>query len=409
MSETQPQNTIGRWKAGNSRRSHSSCWRSRPSRAGSKLGRHIGDLLHVGRSAGRPGARPHRPPDRSRARQAAGRGDAHPRPLRHASRISLPALRNEFAVPLRLLAIGLPLTILAGMLAGVAVLPGVSLVEALVLSIMLACTDAALGQAVVTDERIPSRIRQRVASTAYTSSRITASIAFWFTAPRITVLNHCCRRRNAFRSVTTFRVGRSDTCSGVSRENRRNLTSPSSAWAREHRRLCATGTTLDVLRDRSDRRAHRSRPASTSRSCATAPLKPAWSLATRAFHSQRSLTAPMILSFSTRSALTQSRFICLLAKPSIYISESCRRMACWPFTFRIGISICARCFRAWRAMHDWWLTFNQIRRDSRRNARRQRRIAMGGHGAPARGLGRTAARYAVDGIAPECYRNSLDR
>ena len=46
------------------------------------------------------------------------------------------------------------------MLAGVAVLPGVSLVEALVLSIMLACTDAALGQAVVTDERIPSRIRQ---------------------------------------------------------------------------------------------------------------------------------------------------------------------------------------------------------------------------------------------------------
>jgi NhaP-type Na+/H+ or K+/H+ antiporter len=39
-------------------------------------------------------------------------------------------------------------------------LPGVSLVEALVLSIMLACTDAALGQAVVTDQRVPSRIRQ---------------------------------------------------------------------------------------------------------------------------------------------------------------------------------------------------------------------------------------------------------
>ncbi len=77
-----------------------------------------------------------------------------------ASRISLPALRKEFVVPLRLLAIGLPLTIAAGLLVGVAVLPGVSLVEALVLSIMLACTDAALGQAVVTDERIPSRIRQ---------------------------------------------------------------------------------------------------------------------------------------------------------------------------------------------------------------------------------------------------------
>ena len=77
-----------------------------------------------------------------------------------ASRISLPSLRTEFAVPARLLGIGLPLTIAAGTLVGVGVLPGVSLVEALVLSIMLACTDAALGKSVVTDERIPSRIRQ---------------------------------------------------------------------------------------------------------------------------------------------------------------------------------------------------------------------------------------------------------
>ena len=77
-----------------------------------------------------------------------------------ASRISFAALRKEFAVPARLLGIGLPLTIAAGTLVGVGVLPGVSLAEALVLSIMLACTDAALGQAVVTDERIPSRIRQ---------------------------------------------------------------------------------------------------------------------------------------------------------------------------------------------------------------------------------------------------------
>src|SRR3954449_7838689 len=77
-----------------------------------------------------------------------------------ASRISLRALRHEFAVPLRLLGIGLPLTILAGALVGAAVIPGISFSEALVLAIVLACTDAALGQAVVTDTRIPSRIRQ---------------------------------------------------------------------------------------------------------------------------------------------------------------------------------------------------------------------------------------------------------
>src|SRR5215207_1765702 len=77
-----------------------------------------------------------------------------------AARISLPALRHEYAVPLRLLGIGLPLTILAGAVAGAVVVPGVSFAEALVLAVVLACTDAALGQAVVSDERIPSRIRQ---------------------------------------------------------------------------------------------------------------------------------------------------------------------------------------------------------------------------------------------------------
>jgi sodium/hydrogen antiporter len=77
-----------------------------------------------------------------------------------AARISLRALRHEYAVPLRLLGIGLPLTILAGAIAGVVVVPDITFAEALVLAVVLACTDAALGQAVVSDERIPSRIRQ---------------------------------------------------------------------------------------------------------------------------------------------------------------------------------------------------------------------------------------------------------
>ena len=77
-----------------------------------------------------------------------------------ASRISLRSLRNEYVVPLRLLGVGLPLTIAAGALAGVVVVPGVSWAEALVLAVMLACTDAALAQTVVSDEQIPSRVRQ---------------------------------------------------------------------------------------------------------------------------------------------------------------------------------------------------------------------------------------------------------
>ena len=77
-----------------------------------------------------------------------------------ASRIDFGAMRREYSVPLRLLAIGLPLTIVAGALAGAAVLPELILIEAIALAIVLAPTDAALGQAVVTDPRVPSRVRQ---------------------------------------------------------------------------------------------------------------------------------------------------------------------------------------------------------------------------------------------------------
>ena len=77
-----------------------------------------------------------------------------------ASRIDLRALRGEFAVPARLLGIGLPLTIAAGFLVALGVLGTLSWSEALLVAVILAPTDAALGQAVVTEPRLPSRIRQ---------------------------------------------------------------------------------------------------------------------------------------------------------------------------------------------------------------------------------------------------------
>jgi sodium/hydrogen antiporter len=77
-----------------------------------------------------------------------------------ASRIDVPALRREYLVPARLLGIGLPLTIAAGCLIAAVAFDELSFGEAALLAIILAPTDAALGQAVVTDERLPSRIRQ---------------------------------------------------------------------------------------------------------------------------------------------------------------------------------------------------------------------------------------------------------
>jgi NhaP-type Na+/H+ or K+/H+ antiporter len=77
-----------------------------------------------------------------------------------AVRINLGRLRRESLVPARLLGIGLPLTIVAGTLAGLALLPGLDLWTAAALATMLAPTDAALGLPVVSNRRLPSRIRQ---------------------------------------------------------------------------------------------------------------------------------------------------------------------------------------------------------------------------------------------------------
>ena len=77
-----------------------------------------------------------------------------------ASRIDMRALRGELSVPARLLGIGLPLTLLAGFVAALLVFPELLWAEALLLAVILAPTDAALGQAVVTLRRLPSRVRQ---------------------------------------------------------------------------------------------------------------------------------------------------------------------------------------------------------------------------------------------------------
>jgi NhaP-type Na+/H+ or K+/H+ antiporter len=77
-----------------------------------------------------------------------------------ASRIDLTCLRREGSLPLRMLGIGLPLTIVAGTAAGLALLPGFGWIEAALLAAILAPTDAALGQAVVSNPLVPVRIRQ---------------------------------------------------------------------------------------------------------------------------------------------------------------------------------------------------------------------------------------------------------
>lgn len=77
-----------------------------------------------------------------------------------ASRIDLKLLRREHDLPIRLLLVGLPLTIVLGTFAAVGLFPQFTFWEAALLAAVLAPTDAALGQAVVSSPRVPVRIRQ---------------------------------------------------------------------------------------------------------------------------------------------------------------------------------------------------------------------------------------------------------
>tara|TARA_R110002110_G_scaffold415852_1_gene658165 strand:+ start:73245 stop:74516 length:1272 start_codon:yes stop_codon:yes gene_type:complete len=77
-----------------------------------------------------------------------------------AARIDVRTLWRYHNLPSRMLLIGLPLTILAGALAALVIFPGLPIFEAALLAAILAPTDAALGQAVVTNKAVPVRIRQ---------------------------------------------------------------------------------------------------------------------------------------------------------------------------------------------------------------------------------------------------------
>ena len=81
-----------------------------------------------------------------------------------ASRIKLRRPLRNYILPLRMLGIGLPLTILLGTIVAAVLfttqITRLGIWEAAVLAVILAPTDASLGQSVVSSLRVPARIRQ---------------------------------------------------------------------------------------------------------------------------------------------------------------------------------------------------------------------------------------------------------
>ena len=76
-----------------------------------------------------------------------------------AVRIDVRGLRRHLAVPVRLLGVGLPLTIVLGTLVNSLLFPDLPFAQVALLAAILAPTDAALGAAVVEDEAVPARER----------------------------------------------------------------------------------------------------------------------------------------------------------------------------------------------------------------------------------------------------------
>ncbi len=78
------------------------------------------------------------------------------------STIDLKSLNKDKNLPIRLLGIGLPLTMILGALIAIPMFPEVKPLILILMAFILSPTDAALGQAVVTGEQVPRRIRQTI-------------------------------------------------------------------------------------------------------------------------------------------------------------------------------------------------------------------------------------------------------
>lgn len=79
-----------------------------------------------------------------------------------ASLIDMKKMRDAPRIPARLLLVGLPLTMLAGIALGMLMFDSAPLAAIVMMALILSPTDAALGQAVVKSEHVPVRIRQSI-------------------------------------------------------------------------------------------------------------------------------------------------------------------------------------------------------------------------------------------------------
>jgi len=99
-----------------------------------------------------------------------------------ASHIDLSHLRVIGGLPMRLLGIGMPLTILLGLVLALVVPGHLTIWEAGILAAVLAPTDAGLGQVIVSDSRVPSNVREALTFEAGLNDGLAVPFLLFFIA-----------------------------------------------------------------------------------------------------------------------------------------------------------------------------------------------------------------------------------
>ncbi len=99
-----------------------------------------------------------------------------------AAKANLGLLGRSYQIPWHMLIIGLPLTILLGFVCAKWLLPELTGFEMALLATMLAPTDAALGKAVISNKRVPEKLRESLNAESGLNDGICVPILFLFLA-----------------------------------------------------------------------------------------------------------------------------------------------------------------------------------------------------------------------------------
>ena len=122
-----------------------------------------------------------------------------------AARVSVTALRRDPGLPSRLLLLGLPLTMALGTVAAKLLMPSLSWWVCAVIGTAVAPTDAALGAAIIDDERVPARIRRVLnVESGLNDGIATPFVKFFLVAA---VAGTALETENEFRAVREMGIG----------------------------------------------------------------------------------------------------------------------------------------------------------------------------------------------------------